>query len=118
MPTKLNPTIRWFFKNSAQMRFISTSISLLSTTFFRFDISVESFDFFSLISICTFYQAIQIIETNEQYDMNHNREFSSKWAPLLHNIGSTYRKLNNYEKSIEYHERALAGNSGKDEKKK
>ena len=45
--------------------------------------------------------------------MNHNREFSSKWAPLLHNIGSTYRKLKNYEKSIEYHERALAGNSGK-----
>jgi len=55
-----------------------------------------------------FFKAIKIIESNERHDQNHNAEFSSKWAPLLHNIGSVYRKQKNYVKAAEYHRRALS----------
>ena len=60
------------------------------------------------VSLGHFFKAIEIIESNESHDVNHNREFSSKWSPLLHNIGSAYRKQRNYAKSIEYHKRALS----------
>lgn len=57
-----------------------------------------------------FFKAIQIIRRNESYDTSRksSAEISQKWAPLLHNIGSAYRKLGNYTEAIEVHKRAMS----------
>ena len=49
-----------------------------------------------------FFEAIKIIQKNEQPSSNSNSEISRKWEPLLHNIGSAYRKLGKFADAVSF----------------
>lgn len=42
-------------------------------------------------------------EALERVKNNQKRMIQNKWEPLLNNLGHVYRKLQMYEKAIEYH---------------
>ncbi|KAL0276739.1 UNVERIFIED_CONTAM: hypothetical protein PYX00_004247 [Menopon gallinae] len=46
-------------------------------------------------------------EALERMRDNQNSLIQSKWEPLLNNLGHVYRKLQNYEKAIEFHKQAM-----------
>ncbi|EEB13202.1 cell division cycle, putative [Pediculus humanus corporis] len=45
--------------------------------------------------------------TYERVKHNEKTMIQSKWEPLLNNLGHVYRKLQQYEKAIEYHMQAM-----------
>ncbi|XP_062587191.1 cell division cycle protein 16 homolog [Saccostrea cucullata] len=86
----------------------------LAERFFSQALSIAPEDPFVLHEMGVIAFKSQEWSTAERYFMDALRILENigqeviveKWEPLLNNLGHTYRKLRNYEKSLEYHKRA------------